>query len=192
MEENNFDFLKPDNLKSSLIFCSLYIAFFESFKDYIIEEVKGFYTIEYNKNGNFIDPEYKENVLNRNKSELYACLYWLEEINAVSCDDLAIFDGLKKYRNKLSHEMLDFVFSGDKDELERKLVSLFELRIKIEKWWILNIDISIDPDFSDKVVEEKDVISSSQILYKIIIDILTGNEDESNYYYNEFMKNKDL
>jgi hypothetical protein len=43
---NEFDkwieFLKPENLKGNLISCSLYIATYKSFKDYVIEEVNFF------------------------------------------------------------------------------------------------------------------------------------------------------
>jgi len=35
-------FLDPDNLKDQLIFSALYIATFESFKDFIVDEVKFF------------------------------------------------------------------------------------------------------------------------------------------------------
>ena len=46
-DKNNINkwlkFLDPENLKGNLMFSSLYIASFEAFKDYVVDEVKFFF-----------------------------------------------------------------------------------------------------------------------------------------------------
>lgn len=61
-------FLDSDNLKDKLIFPALYIATFESFKDYIVDEVKFFFNSSF-RNGEFTFSErYKTEVLSKDKS----------------------------------------------------------------------------------------------------------------------------
>src|ERR1700679_2137356 len=106
------NFLNPDNLKGNLMNCSLYIAVFESFNDYVVEEVRMFFNNGF-KDGEFtFSPSYTTDVLNRNRSPLIATLMWLQEQGAISDNDLALFEKLKKYRNKLAHEMIELLFEG--------------------------------------------------------------------------------
>lgn len=54
-------FLKPENLKDNLICCSLYIAFFETTKAYIVDQIKSFYLVGYDSlNGDIISLDYKK------------------------------------------------------------------------------------------------------------------------------------
>ena len=56
---------------------------------------------------------------------------------------------------------------------------------------MVGIEIPTNPDFhATDDVSENDIQTSSEILYKIILDILSGNEETSNYYYKEFLKHK--
>ena len=185
------DFLKPENLKGNLISCSLYISTYESFKDYVIEEMKFFFNRGFSDGEFIFSEDYKTKVLNHHKSPLIASLLWLKENEAIDENDIILFEDLRKYRNKLAHEMMDFLFEGISESLPEKLNALLNLRIKIEKWWIINIEIPTNTDFdSSKDIKEEDIQTSSQLLNKIILDILSGDEETSNYYYNEFLKHK--
>jgi hypothetical protein len=193
---NEFDkwieFLKPENLKGNLISCSLYIATYESFKDYVIDEVKFFFNTGFTGDEFIFSPRYKTSVLDKNKSVLAASLLWLKEQEAISEADIDSFEDLRKYRNKLAHKMIDLLFEGSFDDFPQNLAALINLRVKIEKWWVLNIEIPTNPDFhATDDVSENDIQTSSEILYKIILDILSGDEEASNYYYKEFLKHKE-
>lgn len=195
--KNNLDkwieFLKPENLKGNLISCSLYIATFESFKDYIIEEVKFFFNTGFREDEFKFSSDYKTKVLNKNKSVLTATFLWLKDQGAIENSTIEEFELLRKYRNKLAHEMMELLFEGNLAELPENFSKLLEIRIKIEKWWTLNIEIPTNPSFdSSTKIKEEDIQTSSQIINKIIMDILTGDETTSNYYYKEFLRQKDL
>jgi len=75
------------------------------------------------------------------------------------------------------------------EELPEKFINLIQLKIKIEKWWLLNIEIPSDSDFdSIPEIKEEDILTSSQIFNQIIFDMLSGDEKKATYYYNEFKK----
>ena len=136
-----------------------------------------------------IDPKYNTDVKSKDKSVVKASLLWFREMEAINDNDLSLFDELRQYRNKLTHELMTLLFEGLPDELPVKFTQLIELRVKIEKWWILNIEIPTNPDFdSEQEILEDGIITSSQIFNQLILDMLSGDEKKASYYKNEFLK----
>lgn len=182
-------FLDPENLKGNLIFSSLYIASFEAFKDYVVEEVKFFYNTGLSDGKYTFDPKYDTSVKAKDKSIVKATLLWLYESEAISKEDIELFDELREYRNKLSHELVTLLFEGLPEELPEKFTKLIELRVKIEKWWVMNIEIPINPDFDNAgEIKEDEIMTSSQIFNRLVFDMLSGDEKKASYYKKEFEK----
>lgn len=183
------NFLDPENLKDKLIFSSLYVATFESFKDYVTEEVKFFFNTGFSNNEYTFSKEYKSEVLSKDKSALNATLLWLKEHEAITDNDIETYNELRIYRNKLSHDLMELLFEGLPEDLPAKFIKLLELRVKIEKWWILNIEIPINQEFNSQAeISEKDITTSSQMFNQIILDMLSGDEKKANFYMNEMKK----
>ena len=192
-KEDNIDkwikFLDPENLKGNLMFSSLYIAAFESFKEYIVDEVKSFFHNGFKNGQDIFDPRYDTHVKSKDKSILRASLLWLLEIEAIDENDILLIDDLRQYRNKLSHELMTLLFEGLPEELPVKFAQLIEVRIKIEKWWILNIEIPTNPDFhSGEKINADSIITPTEMLNKLIFDMLLGNEKTASFYRDEFLK----
>lgn len=180
------NFLDPNNLKDKLIFSSLYIATFESFKDYIVEEVKFFFNTGFSSNEFTFSDNYKTAVLLKDKSVLKATIFWLKDCGAIEEKDIETFDELRTYRNKLSHELMELLFDGLSEDLPEKFIQLIKLRIKVEKWWILNIEIPTNSEFNPHTeILEEDIVTSSQMFNHIIFDMLSGDEKKANRYMNE-------
>jgi len=131
-------FLNPDVLRTNLIVASLYITAFEMLKESIIERAKEFFSVGYNENGLIIDEKYKKEVLNLNKSPLYASIFWLKDMDAINDNDIEIFDKIRKCRNDITHEIANFISKGAKTDPLPLFNSMIDLLHKIEKWWILN------------------------------------------------------
>jgi hypothetical protein len=180
-------FLEPENLKGNLMFSSLYIASFEAFKDYVLDEVKFFFHVGFTKGQDIFDPKYESSVKSKAKSPVKETLIWLKEMEGIDEKDIVLYEELRKYRNKLSHELMTLLFNGLPVEFPEKFSQLIQLRIKIEKWWILNIEIPTNPDFySTQKIREEDIVTSSQIFNQLIFDMLSGDEKKASYYQNEF------
>lgn len=189
-DEKWMRFLDPENLKDGLIFSSLYIATYESFKGYVMEEVKFFFNNGFDNGKYIFSDSYNSDVLSKDKSAVKATLLWLKEHGAIEDRDIEIFDELRKYRNKLAHELMGLLFEGLPEELPDKFIELIKLRVKIEKWWILNIEIPTNPNFdADIDISDKDITTSSQIFNQLILDMLSEDENKAFFYQKEMKKN---
>jgi len=183
-------FLDPKVLRPNLIFASIYIAAFEILQNSIVERIKDFYTMGFNENGWIIMPEYQEDVLSKDKSHTYASLKWLKENKAIDDEDFEKFEKTKDYRNLLAHEISRMLMDGLPPDIGDRFKDMISLLDKIEKWWIINFEIPINPDFDGKhdEINESDIFPGPILILKIMIDVALGSEEEANYYINEYKK----
>jgi hypothetical protein len=80
-------FLDPDVVRPSLFLATMFITTFEILQDSIVDDLRGFYTSEFDEHGPTVDCEYQSKVLSKNKRPLYASLHWLRENDAISDED---------------------------------------------------------------------------------------------------------
>ena len=186
-------FLHPETLKSNLIAISLFITAFENFKDRIIEKPETFFSNGFNKNGWIIDKEeYRKEVLSLSdkKNKLYASLLWFKKMGAVNDSDISIFDSIRKHRNELAHETMEFLANVEKNFDATKFHDLIALLSKIEKWWFINFEAAIDPDMLPDGTDPSEVIPGPIWSLQLMLDIALGNEPEEGFYYNAFKSQK--
>ena len=174
-------FFNPTILKQNLIIASLFIAVFDNFKTSIINRVKYFYCSGI-KNGVEQFDEYEQAVLNKVK----ATLLWLKEMEFITEAEENLFIQLTNMRNKLAHEMNKMLIDGfpeNINELYAKMINLFN---KIEKRWIIEIEIPINPPnipYDD--IDWNGITSMNIEFTKIMTDIaFTGNEEYLNLINN--------
>jgi len=184
------EFLNPDRMRTNLIKASIYIAAYESLKDAIISRVKEMYWTGWNKDeGDIVDPKYDFEVLSLNKSVLYASFEWLRKNGAVTFADLSVLDRVKTCRNHLAHRLLFFLSKeGMPPNFEICFGEMVELLEKIEKWWIINIELPLNPDMSSSEADINGIIPGRVIVIQLMCDIALGSEKNSKFYYEEFKK----
>lgn len=195
MDKTWEDFLNPDRMRSHLISASIYIAAYESLKDAIISRAREMYLNGWSRDeGEIINPKYKSEVLSRNSSVLYSSFDWLRERGAVTYADVAILDRVKTCRNHLAHRLFHFLGKeGLPPNFEQCFGEMVELLHKIEKWWIVNVEIACNPNVSSDDVDIDGIIPGRIIGIRLLCDIALGSEEKSKYYYEEFKKrNKDM
>lgn len=183
-------FLNPEILRTNLIVCSLFITAFEMLKDSIIERVKEFFINGFDKNGWIISEKYKTEVLALSKSPLHASLEWLKKLDVIDDKDIEIFNEIKNCRNELAHEIANFISKGIKNDPLPLFGHMTDLLYKIEKWWIVNVEIPTNPDFDGTGIDEEGIMPGKIMTLRILADIALGSEEESKFYYNEIIKLK--
>lgn len=184
-------FLNPEILKSNLILVSLFIAFFESLKDYLVEQPKSFFSVGFSsEEGEIISPEYKEKVLSFDrKNVVNASLLWFKNFEAIKEIDIIDFATLRKYRNKLAHELFDTLFEGLEETIfKENFDKLMALRIKLEKWWTLNIEIPTSGEEYEKEITDRDIMTGTEIIHQLFSDMLSGDSEKASFYLNELRK----
>lgn len=177
--------LDPQILKPNLEFISLYIALYEKLEDTIISRIKDFYTVieldetEYhNEVLTLYDPKRCPNI-NKQCKTLISSLIWLLNINAITANDIEQISNLKKERNKLTHEMFDLLSQGLPENLHSKLVNMVGIFNKIEKWWIVEVEIPTGCEIDN--IEDADmdnVMSGNMLILQVILNIATNNSNK--------------
>ncbi|MBK7656430.1 MAG: hypothetical protein IPJ18_16650 [Betaproteobacteria bacterium] len=170
-------FLDPEVVRPSLFLATMFITTFEILKNSIVDRIRDFYLIGWSEEGNTVSPEYTAKVLSRNKSAVYASLNWLLERQAIDDSDLVTFDQLKKTRNLLAHKLFDVVTGQAESPHESQFSALVELLRKIEVWWVVNLEIPINPDYADEEIDEAGVVPGAILSLQMLLQVASGNTD---------------
>lgn len=177
--------LNKDSVRNNLILASLFVTSFEMLKSSIQDRIKGFLCLdsELNEDGEIvfeISNDYKTQVLkrvisgiNRKNTRDYHLFYssclWLKEKNVIDYNDLLEIEKIRKHRNLISHNPLKLLID---ENININKVLLKESQIllkKIEKWWILNFEIPINPKFNGKEIDERDIKSGRTIFLDYLV-----------------------
>jgi hypothetical protein len=187
-------FLDPGVLRPNLILASLYIAAFEVLKNSIIERLRNFYISGFDENGWIILPEYKDEVLSKDKSLTYASLKWLKTSEAINGDDVEKFNKIKECRNLLAHEITRMLMEGLPSDFTERFNDMVALLDKIETWWIVNVEIPTNPDFDGKYeeIDESKIVPGPILSLRMMVDVALGSDEAATFYINEFKKNIDV
>lgn len=188
--ESLFD---PDVLRPNLIVASLYIAAFEMLRSAIVERLRDFFLIGFDESvkendGWLVDPTYEARVLSRNRSPVHASLDWLKESKAIDDADIAAFERVKRCRNDVAHRLNKLLSEGLPPDLPARFSEIVALIDKIERWWIVNVEIPIDEDLDRQEIDESKIVPGPIMALRLLIDVALGSEQDSKFYLNEFLK----
>jgi hypothetical protein len=181
-------FLNPETLRSNLIVASIFLAAHETLRQSIIERIRDFYTTGFDSSGFTVDPKYHAEVLSKNRSPVYASLAWLKESHAIDEADVEAFDRIRQTRNEIAHEITQMLTRGIPDDYLLRFHEMVNLLAKIEKWWIVNVEIPTSPDFDGEEIDEDGIMPGPVMTIRLLLDIALGSEQESKYYFDEFLK----
>lgn len=183
-------FLDPEVVRPSLFLATMFITTFEILKDSIVDDVRGFYTNEFDERGPTVGTEYQSRVLSKNKSPLYASLQWLREHDAIDGDDLVTFEKLKITRNQLAHQLFAVVTGQVESDYQAQFSALVTLLRKVGVWWVVNVEISTNPDFDGQEIDESSVVPGSILSLQMLIEVASGNTELLERWRKERAKGK--
>ena len=175
----------PEKFKDNLFSATLFISYYESLKDLIIENIQTFFCNGFDGEKEIYSEEYQK-VLELDKKPENACLKWHLNEKIIDDKDYENYHKFRKTRNDLVHELLKNLINGVPESITQDFVELMNLKIKIEKWWILEFEIPINPDFDNKKIDEDAIITPTQSINGMIFTLLSPNKEEANYFKNRF------
>ncbi|WP_296113393.1 hypothetical protein [uncultured Anaerococcus sp.] len=189
--EKILNVLDQKKLKPNIHFASLYVLYYECLKDSLIYLPKSFFCnhTEF-KDGNIIvheSEDYKKYVRKLDNHIENASFKWFITVGAVSEEDYFSFEKLRKFRNKVVHELMLCLSDGFSEDEVKYLVELIEIYRKIEKWWINEIEIPTSGDIHGSY-DSENVISGQGLILEIIRDILINDGEHSEALLLEFLK----
>lgn len=174
--------LTPAVMQEKLISASLYVTAFELLKESIIGRIRSFYMVGFDADGDVVDEKYETAVLSRNKKLVYASLDWLSENDVIDENDLQAFERIRKTRNLLAHELPSMVMGGKDFQHVERFQELVALLRKIEIWWVVNMEIPINPDFDGNEIDEEGIVPSPVLMLQMMLEVLSGNEELLKHY----------
>jgi hypothetical protein len=183
--------LDPNLLRDNLKAASLYITAFEILKESIISRLRNFFSRWSTDEGFKPTQDYQSHVLSRNRSPLYASLAWLEEMGAISPNDLIDFEQIKHLRNELAHQMTHYLSEGIDEAFFETFSLMFNFLDKVDTWWIINFEVPTNSDYDGETIEEKDVFSGQVLLLQMMLEVALGSREDASKYLDTFNQEND-
>ncbi|MFD2172759.1 hypothetical protein [Rhodobacter lacus] len=184
------DFLNPNVLKRRILQAGIYLAAFELLKDAVIVHPREFFASDCVAGRGWMEsPSYRENVLSRHPKEnpLRASWAWLLDIGAVDETDTQVLRELTDARNDFAHELHSIASGGKIPDFEALFSKLRELLGKIERWWLVNVELETDPEFIGQAIDPNVIVSGRMVYLNAMYSTALGEEDAAWRFYNEFV-----
>ena len=175
------EFLNVQKLRNTLCRISLFIATFESLSDFTTKTLKYFYC-DGGKAGCLFLKRYTTEVLHKykkpkgNTDHFYSCLCWFLSNEAITQQDFNFLIRMRIERDKLVHEMSDYVFSGIPTELGTWHQNLIKIYRKLSFWWIANIEKGVNEDIPDDMDPNK-THNLSLVFLNLLKEVALENEE---------------
>lgn len=182
--------LNPQVLRQNLISASLFISAYEMCRNCIIDKPREFFTDSWSIETVQISEQYKKEVLSLAKSPLEASFLWFKGLDAVNDQDIENFSKARELRNQIAHNLPDFISNPEREIDQRIFEGLLEVTHKVGVWWVINFELSLNPDYNGEEIDESGIKTGTILMVQMMMDIAYGNEPEEGYYYNNVMANK--
>lgn len=180
MIDNLENILNEDILRYNVNFAAMFVLNYECLKEYVIGQVRDFYSDNIHFEGNKIigeeSTDYKKEVRTLDNNIENASLKWFVEGGAITLDEYEIYQKIRKRRNDITHELLKNLNNGFCEDDVKLFSCLLDIYSKIDKWWINEIEIPISGDLEADDYDREAVFGGQAMVLSIINNIILGNE----------------
>lgn len=183
-------FLSPDVVRSKLITGGMFLVGYETLIASITEHLVSFFANHWTAEGPQISEKYKKEVLGRDpKSKgdrLRGSIAWLRENDVISEDDETAIRTVTEARNRVAHELVGFVAGSKSLDYMEHFGTLQTLVEKIERWWIVNVELATDPDFDDVEVDPEQIVSGPSLMMQVLVQVALGTGEGAWEFHRGF------
>lgn len=92
---------------------------------------------------------------------------------------------IKNERNNIAHELPYLLLEPSRDFNLAHLSSARHLINKIDKWWIINVDIPCNPNYDGREIDENEISSTKSIMLDHIFKAFANTYYSLNQNLNE-------
>ena len=184
--------LDENILKYNMSFAAIFVLNYECLKDYIINQVRDFYSDNGKWDGdNYISEEtakYKKEVRALDKNIENASLKWFLQLDVITVDDFEKYQVIRKRRNDITHKLLKNLNDGFTENDNKLFGDMLEIYNKIDKCWINEIEIPITGSDIPEDYDRNEVCGAQAMILSIINSIVLGNKGAEYKEILSFMK----
>ncbi|QLQ19548.1 MAG: hypothetical protein HZT43_14280 [Exiguobacterium profundum] len=185
------EFLDPETLRRRMLSAAMFLVAHEMLVVAIKQRLHDFFLMGFDQYGLRYSSEYEERVLTldpKGKRDPWrASIVWLESMSAIDQTDKEKIKKCTDARNLFAHELGEIISSRKKPDFEGLFPILVELVIKVDKWWIVNVEAETDPDLADEKIDVDQVVPGSQIMLSIIHQAALGDIEAAKELYEAFV-----
>lgn len=187
-------FLNPDIVRTKLISAGLFLVGHEMLLDTIKRHPLAFFAKHWTAEGPQPSAEYNDEILSRDPKgkadALRGSIAWLRMMDVITADDEADIKVVTNARNELAHEMTAMVGGSKPPSFAEHFATLMDLVQKIEKWWIINVELSINPDYDGQEIDEDGIVSGPSWIMQMLRLVALGEGDEAWMLHREFVQQR--
>lgn len=179
--DNWINILDENILKTNINFVALFVLNFECLKDFIVTQIREFYSDVEIKDGKIYYEEtaaYKTEVRALENNIENASLRWFINMDAITEEDYNLYQKIRQRRNDIIHELLKNLNNGFTENDAMLFGAMLNIYRKIDKWWINEIEIPIS---GEEILEDYDpeqVCGGQALVLDMINDIVLENNKE--------------
>lgn len=165
-----------ETLQTNLLLASLYLTAYELLKTALVDRPRSFFTlglIDEDEKSVF-SKEYND-VKRLHKDPLMAACLWLNQLEALSDENISEIRLIRQHRNQIAHELPNFLFDPELEINVGHLLSIRCLLRKVGIWWARNVDMLTNPEFDNAEVSDEDIHPLNVLLLDEIIRLALEN-----------------
>lgn len=174
-----------------MLTASLFLVAHEMLIAAVKTRLRDFYINGFDEKGLVYSPDYETKVLSldpKGKKDAWrASLVWLEQSCVIDQVDAAVIRECTDARNIFAHELNEIISGRKNPDFEALFPKLVDLIVKIDRWWIVNVEIDTDPDLSDTEIDFDQVIPGSQLMLSIVHQAAIGDVAAAQELYEAFV-----
>jgi len=185
------EFLNPETLRRRMLTASLFLVAHEMLVAAIKTRLRDFFIVGFDEKGLTYSPSYEVKVLSldpKGKNDAWrASIVWLEQMSVIDHVDEAKIRECTNARNTFAHELSEIVSGRKNPDFEALFPVLVDLIVKIDKWWIVNVEIDTALALAEKEIDFDQVIHGSQLMLSIIHQTAVGDLAAAQGLYEAFI-----
>jgi len=156
--------LSKDALKDNLAKAGVYSVGYTFLEYSLIVRLRRFLT-----GARESDEFYEQEVLSRHESKLIASCLWFKDRGVLTDGDITDIRQLRKHRTDIAHQLLNILLNTEVQVDGDKLATLFALLSKIDRWWLMEIEIPGNEDFDGQEIDPEQVRSGQMDTLRLLI-----------------------
>lgn len=184
-------FLNPEIVRAKLISAGLFLIAHEILLDSILRHPRFFFSDTFTAADGFLpSPEYTAKVLAldpKGKNDpLRGSIAWWRTMDTIDEADETAIRLVTDARNNIAHEMTGMISGAKPPEFSEHFGTLMGLVNKIEKWWIINVEVATDSDWNGDEVDDAGVVPGPAWMMDMLVQVALGEGDEAWQLHRQF------
>lgn len=178
------EFLDPNTVRTKFVAMGLFMVAHEMLVHSLIDLPVSLLSTKWASDGGWQQSEqYRRKILARDpkgKSDaLRGSLAWLCEMEAIDEADVAAVRQFTDARNVIAHQLRDIIGGDAMPDFAGLFPQLVELVAKIDRWWVINVDIATDPELDGQEIHEDGVTPGSILILQTLGRVALGEDEEA-------------